>query len=89
MSLTKDAKAQMIEKFGGNAKNTGSTEAQIAMLTERLSYLNTHFKAHKKDFHSRQGLMQLVGRRRSLLDYLQRKSESRYKALIAELGIRK
>ncbi len=82
-------KNEIIEKFKTHSNDTGSSEVQIALLTDRISYLNDHFKAHKKDHHSRQGLLKLVGQRRSLLDYLKRKDINKYRTLIQELGIRK
>ena len=71
------------------ANDTGSTEVQVALLTARIEHLSGHFKTHKKDHHSRRGLLQLVNRRRSLLDYLKRKDNERYKALIEKLGLRR
>ncbi|MEN8188809.1 MAG: 30S ribosomal protein S15 [Thermodesulfobacteriota bacterium] len=82
-------KNEIIEKFKTHDKDTGSSEVQIALLTDRISYLNDHFKDHTKDHHSRQGLLKLVGQRRSLLDYLKKKDISKYRTLIKELGIRK
>ena len=82
-------KNEIIEKFKIHPSDTGSSEVQIALLTDRIQYLTNHFKTHKKDHHSRQGLLKLVGQRRSLLDYLKRKDINKYRALIQELGIRK
>ena len=89
MSITTEKRASLVKKFGGDAKNTGSTEAQIAILSERIVNLTEHFKTHGKDNHSRRGLMRLVSNRRSLLDYLNRKDSARYQAVIEALGIRK
>lgn len=89
MTLSKTQKTTII---GGNRvheKDTGSPEVQIALLSERISYLTEHFKAHAKDHHSRRGLMMLVGQRRRLLDYLKKKDVQRYRGLIEKLGIRK
>ena len=82
-------KNEIIEKFKVHPSDTGSSEVQIALLTDRIQYLTDHFKTHKKDHHSRQGLLKLVGQRRSLLDYLKKKDINKYRALIQELGIRK
>ncbi len=82
-------KNEIIEKFKIHSSDTGSSEVQIALLTDRIKYLTEHFKVHKKDHHSRQGLLKLVGQRRSLLDYLRNKDINKYRALIQELGIRK
>jgi len=82
-------KNEIIEKFKVHPTDTGSSEVQIALLSDRIVYLTEHFKTHNKDHHSRQGLLKLVGQRRSLLDYLKRKDVNKYKAVIAELGIRK
>ena len=87
--LTKQQKADIVTKFGGSEKNAGSTEAQIALATARITYLQEHFKSHKLDFHSKTGLMKLIGRRRRMLKYLNEQSPERYKALIGELGLRK
>jgi small subunit ribosomal protein S15 len=85
-----DAKKQgLVEKFRTHATDTGSPEVQVALLTERIHYLTEHFKTHKKDHHSRRGLLKLVGQRRRLLDYLKSKDSNRYKKLIEGLGIRK
>lgn len=82
-------KSEIIEKFKTHDSDTGSSEVQIALLTDRIQYLTEHFKTHQKDHHSRQGLLKLVGQRRSLLDYLRKKDIQKYRALIKELGIRK
>jgi small subunit ribosomal protein S15 len=82
-------KNEIIEKFKIHPSDTGSSEVQIALLTDRINYLTEHFKEHKKDHHSRQGLLKLVGHRRSLLDYLKKKDVNKYRTLIQELGIRK
>ncbi|MBM4328259.1 MAG: 30S ribosomal protein S15 [Deltaproteobacteria bacterium] len=84
-----DQKRPIIEKHRLHESDTGSPEVQIALLSERISYLTEHFKIHKKDHHSRRGLLKLVGQRRRLLDYLKSKSVDRYKKIIGELGIRK
>jgi small subunit ribosomal protein S15 len=89
MPLHKDKKASLIEKFRKHPSDTASAPVQIAMLTERLTYLNVHFKSNKKDHHSRRGLMKMVGQRRRLLDYLHRKNPEQYRSLIAELGLRR
>ncbi len=82
-------KRTIIEKHRLHDTDTGSPEVQIALLTERITHLTEHFKVHKKDHHSRRGLLKLVGRRRRLLDYLRSKSVDRYKQIIGDLGIRK
>lgn len=82
-------KSEIIEKFKIHSSDTGSSEVQIALLSDRIQYLTEHFKVHKKDHHSRQGLLKLVGQRRSLLDYLKKKDVNKYRSLIKELGIRK
>ncbi|MFP4550018.1 MAG: 30S ribosomal protein S15 [Spirochaetales bacterium] len=89
MPLTKEQKSEIISQYGAEAKNTGSTEAQIALLTERIKYLTEHFKEHKKDHDSRRGLLQLVGQRKRLLRYLAQKDLDKYRSLIKQLGIRK
>lgn len=80
---------EIIEKFKTHDTDTGSCEVQIALLTDRIKYLTDHFKTHSKDHHSRRGLLKLVGQRRSLLKYLQKKNITKYRELIKELGIRK
>lgn len=87
--ITKEEKAQIIAKFGSSETNTGSTEVQIALLTARINDLQAHFKANPKDHASRRGLLQMVGQRRRLLRYLKNNNIDGYRALIAELGIRK
>jgi small subunit ribosomal protein S15 len=89
VGLTKDRKTDLIKSFETHAGDTGSPEVQIAILTERITYLTEHFKVHAKDHHSRRGLLMLVGQRRRLLDYLKRKDPARYTAVIQRLGIRK
>lgn len=89
MSITQEKRTELIKEFGGDAKNTGSTHAQVAVLTERIRSLTEHFKTHKKDNHSRRGLIRLVSNRRRLLNYLKKKDLDGYKKLIADLGLRK
>ena len=89
MTLTLDKKAELIAKFGDSPNDTGKTEVQVALLTERINYLTEHLRSHKKDHHSRRGLLMLVGQRRRLLDYLQRDDLERYRSLIKELGLRR
>ncbi len=89
MPLTKEQKTDLVGKFGESATDTGKTEVQVALLTERIKYLTEHFKTHKKDHHSRRGLLKLVGQRRRLLNYLSKKDVERYRSLIKELGIRR
>ena len=89
MAQQADKKKEIIEKFKTHDTDTGSSEVQIALLSDRISYLTDHFQAHAKDHHSRRGLLKLVGQRRSLLDYLKKKDINRYRSLIKELGIRK
>lgn len=89
MVLTPEAKKEIIDRFKGKENDTGSPEVQIALLSSRIEYLTEHFKVHKKDHHSRRGLLKLVGKRRRLLDYLKRKDPERYRKVIKELGIRK
>jgi small subunit ribosomal protein S15 len=89
MSITNERKQELIKEYATIDGDTGSPEVQIAILTERIRNLTEHFQSHKKDFHSRRGLLLLVGRRRRLLDYLKSKEEARYTSLIAKLGIRK
>ena len=89
MVLTKDRKTEVIDSYKTHDSDTGSPEVQVAILTERITYLTDHFKIHKKDHHSRRGLMKLVGQRRRLLDYLKDKEVSRYRELIQRLGIRR
>ncbi len=89
MALLTEKKKTIIEKHRLHESDTGSPEVQIALLSERITYLTEHFKVHKKDHHSRRGLLKLVGHRRRLLDYLKSKDVNRYKSIISELGIRK
>lgn len=89
MALTKDAKTELVQGYRQHDTDTGSPEVQIAVLTNRIAYLTEHFKLHKKDHHSRRGLLQLVGRRRRLLDYLRGVEDARYRAVLERLGIRK
>ncbi len=89
MSLTVVQKQEIVSKHGKDAKDTGSAEVQIALLTARVNELTEHLRTHKKDHHSRRGLLMLVGKRRRLLNYLQRTDLDRYRALIKELGLRR
>lgn len=89
MGLTKERKAEVIDSYKIHEGDTGSPEVQVAILSERIAYLTEHFKVHAKDHHSRRGLLQLVGQRRRLLDYLKQKDSKRYAELIRRLGIRK
>jgi len=88
-TLTSERKQELVAKFGNGEADTGSAEVQIAMLTERINDLTEHLRSHKKDHHSRRGLLMLVGRRRRFLNYLERKDLEGYRALIRELGLRK
>jgi len=89
MAITKESKAELIRKFGKTPTDTGSPEVQIALLTTRINELAPHFDSHKKDHHSRVGLLKMVGRRRRLLNYLQENDISRYRKIIEDLQIRK
>ena len=89
MALVQDRKQELVSKYKRHEKDTGSPGVQVALLTERIAYLTEHFKTHKKDHHSRRGLLKLVGQRRRLLDYLRSIDQGRYKTLIDQLGIRK
>ncbi len=89
MALTVEKKNEIVKKFGSSKNDTGKTEVQVALLSERIKYLTDHFKEHSKDNHSRRGLLKLVGQRRRLLDYLAKNDIERYRALIKELGIRR
>lgn len=89
MAQTTEQKKTIIETYKTHDTDTGSCEVQIALITDRIKYLTEHFKTHAKDHHSRRGLLKLVGQRRSLLKYLQKKDIARYRELIAKLGIRK
>lgn len=87
--LNKDQKTEIIKQFQKDEKDTGSPEVQIALLTERINELTEHLKVHKKDNHSRRGLLKMVGKRRNLLNYLAKKDVQRYRDIIAKLGLRK
>ncbi|WP_423838947.1 30S ribosomal protein S15 [Veillonella montpellierensis] len=87
--LTTEAKQEIIKQFAVHEGDTGSPEVQIAILTNRITYLTEHLKEHKKDHHSRRGLLKLVGQRRNMLDYLRRKNIERYRAIIEKLNLRK
>ena len=89
MSLTQERKQELITKFGDGPADTGKTEVQVALLTERINELTDHLRTHRKDHSSRRGLLMLVGRRRRFLDYLQREDLERYRTLIRELGLRR
>ena len=89
MALSTEQKSILIEDYKTHATDTGSPEVQVALLTKRINDLTEHFKVHAKDYHSRRGLMILVGQRRRLLDYLKKKDVERYKALIEKLGLRR
>ncbi len=89
MTLTQERKAQIVAQFGESPQDTGNTRVQVALLTQRINDLTGHLREHRKDHHSRRGLLMLVGQRRRLLNYLQRKDLDRYRALIAELGLRR
>lgn len=87
--MEKELKSDIITKYARREGDTGSPEVQIALLTERINHLTEHLKLHKKDFHSRRGLLMMVGKRRGLLDYLKRKDIERYRTLLKELNLRK
>ena len=89
MSLTKEKKAEVVGKYGRDTSDTGSTEVQVALLTERINDLTEHLREHSKDHHSRRGLLMLVGQRRRLLRYLERTDLERYRSLVSELGLRR
>lgn len=89
MVMTAETKLKVIEEYKTHEGDTGSPEVQVALLTNRINYLTDHFKVHAKDFHSRTGLLKLVGQRRKLLNYLKNKDVNRYRTLISRLGIRK
>ncbi len=89
MALVQGRKTELVQKYRRHETDTGSPEVQVALLSERITYLTDHFKTHKKDHHSRRGLLKLVGQRRRLLDYLKTVDQNRYRALIEQLGIRK
>ena len=87
--ITKEKKAEIIAKYGKNEQDTGSTQVQVALLTERINELTEHLKEHNKDHHSRRGLLKMVGQRRGLLEYLKKNDINEYRALIEKLGLRK
>lgn len=89
MTLTQERKLDIIKQFGENEQDTGNTRVQVALLTERINDLTEHLRAHKKDHHSRRGLLMLVGQRRRLLNYLQKTDLEGYRSLVKELGLRK
>jgi small subunit ribosomal protein S15 len=89
MPLTKDKKQELIGKFGREAGDTGSTEVQVALLTERINHLTEHLRQHSKDHHSRRGLLMMVGKRRRLLRYLESADLERYRKVVADLGLRR
>ncbi len=89
MTMTQERKQELVAKFGESDADTGKTEVQVALLTERINELTEHLRAHSKDHHSRRGLLMLVGRRRRFLNYLQRTDLERYRTLIRELGLRR
>lgn len=89
MALTKEVKSNIVKKYGKSETDTGSTEVQIAILTQKINDLTEHLKEHKKDFHSRRGLLKKVGQRRSLLNYLVKTDVSRYREIVKQLGLRK
>ena len=89
MSITKEVKKDLISKFSINDNDTGSPEVQIALVSGRINHLTEHLKVHKKDHHSRRGLLMLVGRRRRMLDYLEKNDVERYRSIIAKLGLRR
>ncbi|WP_417782764.1 30S ribosomal protein S15 [Terasakiella pusilla] len=89
MSITAERKAELIKEFGTKEGDTGSPEVQVAILSERIANLTEHLKEHKKDFHSRRGLLMLVGQRRRLLDYTKKKEVARYQSIIERLGLRR
>ena len=89
MTLTTDAKREIVERYGRDSSDTGSTEVQVALLTARINDLTEHLREHRKDHHSRRGLLMLVGKRRRLLRYLQDRDIERYRTIIGELGLRR
>jgi small subunit ribosomal protein S15 len=89
MSITAERKSELIKEYAKAANDTGSPEVQVAILSERIRNLTEHLGSHNKDFHSRRGLLVMVGQRRSLLDYLKKKDNSRYESLIGRLGLRR
>ena len=89
MSITAERRSALIQEYAAKPGDTGSPEVQVALLSERISHLTEHLKTHAKDFHSRRGLLVLVGQRRGLLDYVKRKDQKRYETLIGRLGLRR
>jgi small subunit ribosomal protein S15 len=89
MTVTQERKRELVERFGSAQGDTGRTEVQVALLTDRIAALTEHLRTHRKDHHSRRGLLMLVGKRRRLLSYLQRSDLERYRALVRELGLRR
>jgi small subunit ribosomal protein S15 len=89
MAMTKEVTKELVQKFGKSDKDTGKTEVQVSILTEKIKYLTDHLKTHKKDHHSRRGLLKMVGQRRRLLHYLEKKDISRYRTIIKDLGLRR
>ncbi len=89
MTITQERKHELTAKFGDTPADTGRTEVQVALLTERINHLNEHLREHRKDHHSRRGLLMLVGRRRRLLNYLRREDLERYRTVLRELGLRR
>ena len=89
MSITPERKQELVKEYATKVDDTGSPEVQVAILTERITNLTEHLKTHKKDFHSRRGLLMMVGQRRRLLDYVKRKGSTRYEGLIKRLGLRR
>ena len=89
MALTQERKQELVSQFGENDQDTGNTRVQVALLTERINQLTEHLRTHKKDHHSRRGLLMLVGQRRRLLNYMQRSNLEGYRELIKELGLRR
>ncbi|MGQ9618757.1 MAG: 30S ribosomal protein S15 [Candidatus Aminicenantia bacterium] len=88
MVLEKEKRDELIKKFGIHSKDTGSADVQIVLLTKRINYLTEHLKVHKKDYHSKMGLVKLVGRRKRLMEYLKREDQKRYLLLVKELGLK-
>ena len=89
MSITVERKQELIKEYGDGGKNTGAPEVQVALLSERIKNLTEHLQTHEKDFHSRRGLLVMVGQRRRLLDYLKKKHSPRYQDIITKLGLRR
>lgn len=88
-TVTKEKKAELAKKFGANPKDTGNPAVQVALLTERINDLAPHFKTHEHDYHSNRGLLKMIGKRRSLLKFIQKKDETKYQSVIKELNLRK